>query len=121
MENCPPPSVSFADGVFVVTLGPEYTHLHENMLDSLALLPLLADSVVPARMVIDLAPVQFIGSALIGHLVAISQRLAARQDGALALCNLNKFCRTALSVSNLDSMMQTFESAETAVAELGND
>ncbi|MEO2017293.1 MAG: STAS domain-containing protein [Fuerstiella sp.] len=121
MENSPPPSVSFADGVFVITMGPEYSHLHENMLESLALLPLLADSIVPARMVIDMAPVQFIGSALIGHLVAINQRLIARDDGALALCNLNKFCKTALSVSNLDTLLQTIDSPETAVATLGND
>lgn len=112
--------MSFADGVFVVTLGSEYSHLHENMLDSLAVLPLLADCIVPPRMVIDMAPVQFIGSALIGHLVAISQRLAARENGALGLCNLNKFCRTALSVLNLDTMLQTFDSAESAVATLGS-
>ncbi|MCP4783204.1 MAG: STAS domain-containing protein [Fuerstiella sp.] len=121
MENSLPPSVSFADGVFVITLGPEYSHLHENMLDNLALLPMLADSIVPPRMVIDMAPVQFIGSALIGHLVAISQRLSAREEGALGLCNLNKFCKTALSVSNLDSMMQTFDSPEAAVATLGSN
>ncbi len=121
MENSPPPSVSFADGVFVVTLGPEYSHLHENMLDNLALLPLLADCISPARMLIDMAPVQFIGSALIGHLVAINKRLTAREEGALALCNLNKFCKTALSVSNLDSIIQTFDSTENAVAALGNN
>lgn len=121
MENSPPPSVSFADGVFVITLGPEYFHLHENMLENLALLPLLADSIVPPRMLIDMAPVQFIGSALIGHLVAINKRLTAREDGALGLCNLNKFCRTALSVSNLDSLLQTFDSPENAVATLGNN
>jgi anti-anti-sigma factor len=121
MERSLPPYVSCNNGVFVITLGPEHSHLHENMLDSLAILPLLADCIVPPRMVIDMSPVQFIGSALIGHLVTISQRLAARENGALGLCNLNKFCRTALSVSNLDSLIQTFDSAEMAVATLGRD
>lgn len=100
--------------VFIVELGTEYSHLYESLLDGLTILPLLAESVDQPRLVIDMKNVKFIGSAVIGHFVTVSKKLAER-GGRLMLANTNQFCRAAVKLSNLDSMMPCVDSLDLAV------
>lgn len=90
------PKVRFDSGVYVIELGEEFASLYENKLDQLQLLPMLAKSVSPARMVVDMSHVKFIGSALIGKFVDVSKTLAAR-NGSFGLLNANEYCRTVIT------------------------
>ena len=115
MTTVAPPQVRCVDGVFVVEPGPEFSHLYENLIQHLAILPLLADSADSARVVIDLSNVDFIGSAFIGQLVETSRKLVAR-NGAFALANANRFCQTAINLTGLKSLLRNYESTEAAVS-----
>ena len=119
MTTIAPPQVRCSHGVFVVELGSDYSHLYESLVEHLAILSLLADSAASARLVLDLSNVDFIGSALIGQLVATSRKLTAR-NGAFALASVNKYCRTAINLTGLKSMLPTYESTEAAVNELSS-
>ncbi|MEQ9406071.1 MAG: STAS domain-containing protein [Fuerstiella sp.] len=117
MERIKPPAVRFVDGVFVIEPGDDYSHLHKNVLEHLTLLPLLAESIQPPLLVLDMKPVQFIGSAAIGELVLVSRRLKSRH-GAFALASANRFCQTTLGLASLESMLPNFESTEAAIRHL---
>jgi anti-anti-sigma regulatory factor len=61
--------------------------------------------------------VKTIGSALLGQLITVSKRLSAR-SGSFAIVGASNFCTTAIGVANLDSMLPTYESIQTAVQEM---
>ena len=111
MTTPAPPTLRIHRGIFVVELGSDYSHLYESMLNDLALLPLLAASIEPAELVIDLSPVEFLGSAAIGHFVSVAKTLNAR-GGSLRLAAANNFCRTAISLSKLESLMPCIDSVD---------
>ena len=115
MTKTAPPVLRCVDGVLLVELGEDYSHLHEDSLQHLQVLPLVAESFEPARIVVDMAHVKFIGSALIGQLLAMSKKLA-RRGGSLSLIHANRFCQTVISMANLSSMIPSYDSLAVAVA-----
>ena len=116
MSTMAPPRIYNLRDRLVVEPGDDYAYLYESQLDELAILPLLAKSIEPARLVIDMSHVRFIGSASIGHFVRVAKTLSDR-DGWLKLANLNKFCRAAIGVSKLDSILRCAASIEEAVGD----
>lgn len=114
------PTVRFVEGVYIIELGEEFASLYENKLDQLQLLPVLAKSVSPARVVVDMSHVQFIGSALIGKFVDVSKTLAAR-NGSFGLLNANEYCRTVINLTKLASFLPHYGSLEEAAAVRQND
>ena len=117
MTTTTPPVLRSVDGVLLVELGEEYSHLHEDMLQHLQVLPLLAESIEPARIVIDMRHVKFIGSALIGQMLAMSRKLTAR-GGSLGLVHANKFCETVINLARVSSMLPTYASHRDAMRQL---
>ena len=114
MTNLSAPAVHCIDGVFVVEPGPEYSRLYEPMLDNLAVLKQLAESADSCRVVFDMQHVDLIGSALIGYLLSAGRTLANR-GGALTLANANRFCQTAINLTQLKSMLPIYDSTLMAV------
>jgi anti-anti-sigma factor len=110
--------VSTRDGVPVVCLGTEFDSLYESELVNLQSVRDLADTASPPTMVIDLSNTKYFGSAFIGFLIAISNRLKARGDGRLALCNLASFARMALEKTKSDTIIGIFHDQDAAVSAL---
>jgi anti-anti-sigma factor len=81
----------------------------------LQLLPLLAQSVSPARLVVDMSNVKYIGSALIGKFLGVSRILAAR-NGSFGLVNMNGYCRTVISLTKLARFLPRHDSLEEVTA-----
>ena len=119
MLKIAPPVVKTSDSVFILELGKDYAHLHENLLEHFAILPLLADSVEPAQLVLDMHNVKTIGSALLGQLIAVSKRLSDR-NGSFAISRASSFCKTAINAARLDSMLPTYESMQQAVHDMSS-
>ena len=117
MSEIAPPVLKTIEGVFVVELGEDYSHLHEQMMENLGLLDQLGQSAVPPLVALNVSSVQFIGSAFIGRLVSLSRRLADR-DGAFALIGANKFCQTAIGLSGLQAMLPSYDDGLAAVEAL---
>ena len=117
MTSIAPPRIGTCGNAFVTELSTDYSHLYEPMLEDLAVLPLLAASIEPPRLVIDMSNVQFIGSAAIGYFVTVAKTLNKR-GGWLKLANPGQFCRAAIGLSNLDIVMPCTDSVETAVGEV---
>jgi anti-anti-sigma factor len=113
MPRTAPPVLRSVDGVLLVELGEDYSHLHEDVLQHLQILPLVAESIEPARMVVDMANVKFIGSAVIGQLLATSQKLSAR-GGTFGLIHANQFCRTVLNLARMSELIPNYESLHAA-------
>lgn len=105
-------------GVTIVTLPEDLTSAYESSLVDLAGLLDLAASVEPPRMVVDLQPVKFIGSALIGFLISLSSRLQERPGGRLALCHVAPFIRMALEKTRSDRLLELHDSLDAAVESL---
>ena len=119
MLKIAPPVVKTFDGVFILELGKDYSHLHENLLEHLAILPHLADSAEPAQVVLDMHNVNTIGSAFLGQLISVTKRLSAR-NGSFAIVSASSFCKTAINGAGLDSMLPTYESMQAAVHDMSS-
>ncbi len=104
--------------VTVVHLPEDYTSAYENTLADLAGLLDLANSVEPARMVVDLKHVKYIGSAFIGFLISLSSRLQERPNGRLALSSVAPFIQMALQKTRSDMLLQMHDSIDKAVDSL---
>ena len=104
-----PPKIRFDSGVFIVELGDEFTHLQETVLGDLHIISLLALSVEPPRLAIEMSKVKYIGSAVIGRFVDISKQLRER-GGTFGLLNTNAFCQSVISLSKLEPILPTVES-----------
>lgn len=114
MTGVSAPTVSFNDDRYIVQLGPGYSHLQENILEHLAILPQLAESIEPRRLILDMREVKFMGSAFMGLLVHVSRKLTQR-NGSLALKNTNKFCQTVIQLAGLASIIPV-ETAQSLVS-----
>ena len=121
MQGIAPPEVLNQDSVTVVRLGEDYANFYENMLPNLSFMQPLAASISPPRLVVDMQHVKFVGSAFLGYMVTVHKTLAARESGRFALCGLSPFCRSAMSVSKLDQLLEIFDTVEDAVQAFSKD
>lgn len=119
MSDCDPIQMTQRNGVTVATPGSQFGSVYEGSLPELAPLLDLAESIDPPRLVIDLATTRYIGSAFIGFVLSLSQRVNARPNGRLGLANVSPFCRMALETTKSERLLDLFESVDDAVAELG--
>ena len=110
--------VSVEQGITVVRLGTDFASIYESDLSRLSHIRELANSVTPARIVLDLANTRYFGSAFIGFLIAIASRLNERYHGRLCLTSLAPFATMALEATKADSMMSLCGSIDDAVSAL---
>jgi anti-anti-sigma factor len=68
-----------------------------------------------ARLIIDCRQTEFFTAALLGLLVGVTTRLAAR-PGDVILCGLRPLAREVLRVTCLDRLWPTFDTLEEALA-----
>lgn len=115
MHDITPPEVLLQNSVTIIRLGEDYASLYENMLENLSFIQQLAQSATPPCLVVDLRHVKFIGSAFLGLMVTVYKTTTARESGRFALCGLNTFCQTAISISKLENLIEIFDTAEDAV------
>ena len=111
-----PPEVFTINSVTVVRPGADFSNLYESLLDNLELSTEMAQSLPAPLLVVDMQHVKFIGSAFLGRMVSLQKAFAAAESGRFALCGMSSFCRAALSVSRLDSVLEVFPTAEDAAA-----
>lgn len=119
MSDSDPIQIAVQDGVTVATLGPHFDSLYESVLPELASLLDLAESIDPPRLVIDLGNTKYFGSAFIGFVISLSQRINARPNGRLGIANVASFCRMALEATRADLLLDLFDSVDEAVSKLG--
>lgn len=112
--------VSIDRGVSVVRLGVEFDSLYESELVKLQSIRELAETVSPPIMLVDLSNTKYFGSAFIGFLIAIANRLKERGDGQLGLCGLAPFARMALEKTKSDTILTLFETDAEAVTALAS-
>ena len=110
--------ISVDRGVTVVRLGADLDSLYESELVRLQSVRGLADSASPPFMLIDLSNTKYFGSAFIGFLIAIANRLKERGDGRLGLCGLAPFARMALEKTKSETILALFDTSEEGVTEL---
>jgi len=114
--NASQPFEILRDGsVTIIRPGENFSSLFENDLEEAGIRLDLAAQLQSPRLILDLRHVRFIGSAFLGRCVAISKLLTQRQEGRLALCELNAFARAAITVASLDQVLEVYDSCEEAV------
>lgn len=72
------------------------------------------------RLVLDLGTLEFINSAALGYLINVHKTLA-RHDGEVVLCRLRPVIQRLLEMTQLDTMLPAFDTAEEAVDYLRRD
>lgn len=118
MTTVCPPEVSVLNSVTVILPGTDFSNLYESLIDQLGISPEFLDELNPPKLIVDMRHVKFIGSAFLGRMVFVQKTLSAREGGRLAMCGLSSFCRAALSVSKLDTVLEVFLTLEDGVAAL---
>jgi len=74
----------------------------------------LVDERANGRWVLDLARVEYTGSAMLGLLVNLRQRIK-QGGGSLVLCRLSERMQQTLATCSLDRLFKTVSTRETAV------
>ncbi len=119
MSDPAPPEVRQQDGVTIVEFGPDWDNLYENMLDVVTdSLLKIGDEAEPPRVIIDMPHTKFFGSAYLGLLLRVSNRLKMRGAGCFGLSRLTPYCKAIIEKTQLDEIWQTFETVDEAVAAL---
>ena len=114
-----PPEMSVVNSVTVISPGTDFSNLYESLIDQLGMSPQFLEQLTPPKLLLDMKHVKFVGSAFLGRMVFVHKTLSARESGRVAMCGLNSFCRAALSVSKLDSVLETFPTVEDGLNALG--
>ena len=113
--------ISKQDDVTVVALGPEYENLDEERLYGLTDVLLdVAQNVEPPLVVVDLSHTTFFGTAFLGILFRMRNRLKSREGGRFAVSGLTPHCAKVVKVSHLDSVWNTFDARDDAIREFQN-
>lgn len=110
--------ISTQDGVTVVRLGAEFDSLYESELVHLKSVRDLADTADPPLMLLDLSNTKYFGSAFIGFLIGIANRLKERGEGRLGLCHLAPFARMALEKTKSDTVLGLYGDLDDALSAL---
>ena len=116
MTSANPPEVSVEKSVTVICPGPDFSNLYESLIDQLGMSPEFLEQLNPPKLLINMQHVKFVGSAFLGRMVFVHKTLTAREAGRVAMFGMNSFCRAALSVSKLDSVLEVFPTLEDALA-----
>ncbi len=115
MHDITPPEVLRQNSVTIIRPGENYASLYEKMLENLTCIQQLSQFATPPYIVVDLQHVKFIGSAFLGLMVTTYKTTTARESGRFALCGLNTFCQTAISILKLENVIEIFDTADDAV------
>jgi anti-anti-sigma factor len=87
----------------------------ENVEEIGAALLALADDPANKRMVLNLAPVEFLFSTALGKLVALEKKLQSKR-GSLRLCELRPLVHESLDSAGLTLILQVFDTEQQALA-----
>jgi anti-anti-sigma regulatory factor len=115
------PEMTSEQGVTIISPGPDYDSIYESSLSQFDHILDLAKTVEPPRMIMDLTHTEYFGSAFLGLLIRISNRLTVQRKGRFGVCHLSKFCRTVITVSKVDTLFELFETRADAIAAFTKD
>lgn len=121
MLDIPPPEVLRAGNVTVVAPGPAYEHIYENMLDSVEYLIEVAATADPPLLLVDLGHTRHVGSAFLGFLMRLSDRVTERTGGRFGVCCATPFCLAVIKTTRMDTLWELFDTREEAVTAFSND
>ena len=116
MTSVNPPEVSVEKSVTVICPGSDFSNLYESLIDQLGMSPEFLEQLNPPKLLINMQNVKFVGSAFLGRMVFVHKTLTARESGRVAMFGMNSFCRAALSVSKLDSVLEVYPTLDEALA-----
>jgi anti-sigma B factor antagonist len=83
-----------------------------------ALLAVVAAAPAPPRVVLDLAPVESVSSAMLGKLILV-QRKVAEAGGRLRLCEIRPQVQSVLRTTNLDRLFAIDRDRREAIEAIG--
>lgn len=115
MQQIPPPAILREGDVTVVAPGPDYESIHEFMLGQFNGTLELTKTIEPPLMLVDLEQTRFIGSAFLGLMLRLSNRITAREGGRFAICNPTKFCRAVFETARLTTIIPLYDSRQAAL------
>ena len=115
------PEMTSEQGVTIISLGPDYDSIYESSLGQFDSILELAKTVEPPRMIMDLTHTEYFGSAFLGFLLRISNRLSVQRKGRFGICHLSKFCRAVIMAAKLDTLFELFDTRADAVAAFTKD
>ena len=103
----------------VISLGPEYENLDQNVLEELrATILQVAENADPPLVVLDLSHTKFFGSAFIEILFRAWNRMNSRPGGKFCISGLTAYCAEVIEVTHLDQLWTIYKTREEAVAAL---
>lgn len=113
--------VSTVDSVTIVCPTAGVSNLYEGQLESVGLTTEFSSKLATPLMIVNMRHVKFIGSAFLGRMIAIQKDLATSDGGRLALVEMSSFCRAAMSVSKLDTVLEIFPTVADAIKAFGRN
>src|SRR5690606_33528135 len=99
------PDISQRSGITVISPGPAYENLDDQVLDELKTAILgTVDAADPPVVVLDLSHTRFFGSAFIEILFRAWNRLNTKPGGRFCISGLTSYCREVIEVTHLDRL-----------------
>ena len=104
--------------ITIAVIGPAFKNIDDHALDEVTqfLLDLTKDQ-ADMRLVVDLSHTDFFGSAFLGILFRIWNRLSSG-GGVFALCSLRPHCREVIKTARLDTLWPIYDTRDQAVRAL---
>jgi anti-sigma B factor antagonist len=107
--------------VTIVSFGPEPLSITEDIIADVSEILLEATHCTPPKLVVDLEHVEFFSSTFIETLFRVWNRMKAQERGAFALCNLHPYCLEILTITNLHTVWNIYDSREAALAAMSEE
>ncbi len=106
-------------GATVIALGAEVGNLDEEYVDEIAEVMLdAAKAANPPYLVVDLSQTKYFGSAFLGVLFRVWNRIRAQENGRFAICGLRDFCSDVIETAHLNDLWDIFDSCDDAITSL---
>ena len=104
--------------VTIAVIGPAFETIDDRALEEVSQFLLrLTDERASLRLVIDLAHTEFFGSAFLGILFRVWNRVTT-SGGGFALCALRPHCREVIRTARLDTLWPIYDTRQEAVGAL---
>ena len=116
----PSPEILQQNGVTIVALGSKYQKIGEDVVSTIGDILLEAAQADPPLVIVDLSQTEFFSSSFIELLFRVWNGIHPQEGVRFALCGLTPYCAEILSVTNLDTLWEVYETREAAVEALAS-
>jgi anti-sigma B factor antagonist len=115
MSGSKKPEIITQDGVSIVSLGPAFERITEDLIPVASEAILQAAGGENAKVIIDLGHTQFFGSSFIEAMFRGWNKLKGKPGAVFALAGLTSYCQEVIEITNLNRLWSMYPDRQAAI------